>query len=190
MGYLLSCSDHALQWSEGADSSQCSWKGSCQQYKGLEIVSAVLTLYSKPSTSGTPLVKIHIDQGSSTDAEAGQPYSFHLLHCHHPTGKKNPGLRVLGFRPPVPSCCLLLLPPLPKSQPNIMSTFWTHKYWVLTLIFMITVIGFLLKSHSWAFWTWKLWYIPYFLLLWPPILPEKGQRIQLCTWSAELQSVM
>jgi hypothetical protein len=142
MGYLLSCSDHALQWSEGADSFQCSWKGSCQQYKGLEIVSAVLALYSKPSTSGTPLVKIHIDQGSSTDAEAGQPYSFHLLHCHHPTGKKNPGLRVLGFRLPVPSCCLLLLPPLPKSQPqhneHILNTqmlsfdtnFPDYRYWV------------------------------------------------------------
>jgi len=71
MGYLLSCSDHILQWGEGAHSFQWNWKGKCLYYKGFEIVLAMLTLYSKPSTSNIPLLNIHIDQGSSTYAKAG-----------------------------------------------------------------------------------------------------------------------
>jgi hypothetical protein len=120
----------------------------------------VLALYSKPSTSGTPLVKIRIDQGSSTDAEAGQPYSFHLLHCNHPTGKKNPGLRVVGFRLPVPSCCLLLLPPLPKSQrqhnEHILNTqilsfdtnFHDYCYWVPVKITFMSILSLETLIHS------------------------------------------
>jgi hypothetical protein len=128
----------------------------------------MLALYNKPSTSSTPLVKIHINQGSSIDVEIGRPYSFHLFHCHHPTWKKNPGLKVLGFRPLVPSCCLLLLPPLPKSQPqhneHILNTqiltfdinFHEYRYSVLVKITFMSILNLETLIHS------------YFLILCPP----------------------
>lgn len=82
--YLQNCFEHAQQLSEDACSFQRSWKDSCQTYKELEIVSVVPELYKKPFVAGSLRMKQRTDPNSWEDAEAGQPYSSHLLHWQPP----------------------------------------------------------------------------------------------------------
>ncbi len=77
-----------------------------------------------------------------------------------PHGKKNLGLKVLRFKPLVPSCCLLLLPPLPKFQSqhneHILNTqilnfdinFHEYRYWVLVKITFMNILNLETLIHS------------------------------------------
>ncbi len=74
--------------------------------------------------------------------------------------KKTQGWGVLGFKLPVPSCCLLLLPPLPKSQPqhneHILYTqilsfdtnFPDYHYWVPVKITFMSILNLETLIHS------------------------------------------